>query len=574
MAKYYDPTTQTTSEVGSPELNPGLIQGKQVVPDTTPLGFGTINSTNLTPTSPINLPQLPTSPDYVGTTGMTQAIIDANSIIVKANQDAIAKANETTTPSAIDTYKADLQGVQTPDLAGLFKSTYDTPEFKAKQDAYTTSKNKLDAYNAQLAGLNYQKETVIPNQLQQDSTGRGITKGGLAPLEASAQRAKLLEIAPIQYQTLLAQAEATGNANILNAAQSHLDKVFSIMSQDAQNKYEFKLKTIDAVYQAADKKEQRILDQQKTDLATNNTTYTNYINDIQTAIKSATDSGDTNLAGQISQLINQPLDPNSKTFKEDYQKALSKLGALQAKIQPNELDNVYKTLQIKKLQQELSSNGVNIEASDLIAYANQYASTGQIPTGLPKGSFGAVAQVAKETPKNEGSIVSTITGIKDSKVPAAEQDDLGRLYNIVNMSDRLKKLDEERIGGLVAGTTGKVFGSEKQSEYLTVRKAIVDEIARMQTGAALTIDEQDFYNDYLPGRFSETLFLGQSSNKKIDNFKSVMESKLKNSLQNRNLSIYGYSPIKLGGSEYKVGDVIEVNGKRGRILPDGTIAEI
>ena len=104
------------------------------------------------------------------------------------------------------------------------------------------------------------------------------------------------------------------------------------MSQDAQNKYEFKLKTIDAVYQAADKKEQRILDQQKTDLATNNTTYTNYINDIQTAIKSATDSGDTALAGQISQLIKQPLDPNSKTFKTDYQKALSKLGALQAKV--------------------------------------------------------------------------------------------------------------------------------------------------------------------------------------------------------------------------------------------------
>ena len=292
-----------------------------------------ITSTSLQNEPQIQLPQQPQSLDYSGTTGMTQAMIDANSAIVKANQDAIAKANETTTPSATDTYKADLQGVQTPDLAGLFKSTYDTPEFKAKQDAYTASKNKLDAYNAQLAGLMYQKDTVIPNQQQQDVLSRGITTAaGLAPLTAAAQRTKLLEIAPIQYQTLLAQAEATGNANILNAAQSHLDKVFSIMSQDAQNKYEFKLKTIDAVYQAADKKEQRILDQQKTDLATNNTTYTNYINDIQTAIKSATDSGDTALAGQISQLINQPLDPNSKTFKTDYQKALSKLATYQAQI--------------------------------------------------------------------------------------------------------------------------------------------------------------------------------------------------------------------------------------------------
>ena len=305
-----------------------------------------ISSASLAPQSQIQLPQQPQSLDYSGISASSQAMIDANSAIVKANQDAITKGNEASKPDTIDQYKTDLSGVHTPDLAGLFKSTYDTPEqatLRANANEAQAKQNEaqgeFDALNARLAGLNYQRETVIPTQQQEAIKGRGVTAGGLAPLTASQQRQNLLEAAPLQYQALISQAKvASAQRNtalaqgILQSATQHLDKVFSIMSQDAQNKYEFKLKTIDAVYQAADKKEQKILDQQKTDLATNNTTYTNYINDIQTAIKSATDSGDTALAGQISQLINQPLDPTSKTFKEDYQKAISKLATYQARI--------------------------------------------------------------------------------------------------------------------------------------------------------------------------------------------------------------------------------------------------
>lgn len=212
------------------------------------------------------------------------------------------------------------------------------------------------------------------------------------------------------------------------------------------------------------------------------------------------------------------------------------------------------------------------QQSTIVAYAQQYATNGTVPTGMPKWvTFGDVSRIAKELPKDKGAVVSKITGIKDTKVPSPEQEDFGRLYNIIQLTDELLKLDKIRPDGIIGGTLGKIVGSDAQDRYLSKRKAIVDEIARMQTGAALTEDEQKFYEDYLPGRFSTPFGLGQNTGKRIENFKSLMDTKLKNTLANRQLSIYGYSTVKLGGKEYKVGDEIEVNGMKGRVNPDGTI---
>ncbi|WP_295133383.1 hypothetical protein [uncultured Reyranella sp.] len=170
------------------------------------------------------------------------------------------------------------------------------------------------------------------------------------------------------------------------------------------------------------------------------------------------------------------------------------------KRQKDQLEIQKTKAEIAKLNADASGSG--LDPTNLIAYAQQYASTGAIPTGLPKGAFGVVAQYAKEMPKPDGSLISATTGIKDSKIPAAEQDDISRLYNIVQLTSKLKELDSERASGVVGGTLGKVFGSDAQAQYLTTRKAIVDEISRMQTGAALTTQEQSFYEGYLPGRFT------------------------------------------------------------------------
>lgn len=215
-------------------------------------------------------------------------------------------------------------------------------------------------------------------------------------------------------------------------------------------------------------------------------------------------------------------------------------------------------------------------STDQIAYAQEYAATGKIPTGMPKSiSFGAISLLAKDLPKTPGTFVNKTTGVTDVTTGTAEQTDIKLLYNITKMTDKLEALDKERWDGFIPGVLGKIFGSNSQGAYLTQRKAIVDEISRMQTGAALTNDEQAFYNDYLPSRFSESFGVGRDSDAKIADFKNVMNEKLQNALNNNSLSVYGYSKVPLGDKEYTVGEII-VNeyGQRGIVQPDGNITLI
>lgn len=251
---------------------------------------------------------------------------------------------------------------------------------------------------------------------------------------------------------------------------------------------------------------------------------------------------------------------------------------------PNDkADLAYKLAQTAKIAFDMENDqNLGIDLSQSLAYAQQYASTGQIPTGLPKGTFGIVAQYAKEMPKQKGELVSATTGVRSSTLGTEEQDDIKRLYNITQDVIKLKELDKKRMGGIVAGSFGKALGSNDQAEYLTLRKAIVDNIARMQSGAALTQEEVDFYEEFLPGRFSEPLGFGQDSQKKIENFESVMNSRLRNSLGSNGLAIYGYSDSDIKytdpqGNEVtaKVGDIIKnAEGVPGRVNADNTITLI
>ena len=215
--------------------------------------------------------------------------------------------------------------------------------------------------------------------------------------------------------------------------------------------------------------------------------------------------------------------------------------------------------------------------TDTLAYAQQYAATGMIPTGLKDAglTLGDIMAVAKTLPQGDGTVASSITGVKDTSMPAAQQDDLARLYQIKKLTAELKELDKERWGGAIAGTVGKVFGSEAQTKYLTTRKAIIDEISRMQTGAAMTESEKNFYSDYLPGRFSNTLFFGAGSDTKIDAFDSFINSRLSNLLSNNSLVIHGYSDTEIGGQKVKIGAIIErEDGAKFRVNADSSLTPL
>lgn len=245
------------------------------------------------------------------------------------------------------------------------------------------------------------------------------------------------------------------------------------------------------------------------------------------------------------------------------------------------LELEYKRTQISKMKMEMSESGTSgVSADELVAYANQYAATGQVPTGLPKGSFGVVAKFAKESPKAQGSIVNKITGVTDTKVGAAEQTDYSRLVNITKNIERMKQLDTKRLGGLVGGAIGTTFGQDEISQYMTLRKSVIDDMQRMQSGAALTPEEIDFYEGYLPGRFSDTSGMNtvggniffEDSGTRLNNFSSFVSNRLSERLDANNLAIYGYSKVNIGGEQHTVGEIItNSEGQAGRINSDGTI---
>lgn len=220
------------------------------------------------------------------------------------------------------------------------------------------------------------------------------------------------------------------------------------------------------------------------------------------------------------------------------------------------------------------ASAANLDPSQLVAFAQQYASTGTIPTGLPKGSFGTVAQFAKEAPKAEGTLVDRNTGVKPSTLSSTQEDGIVAARDLITKLDTLKTYLGETHTGVLAGLKNSVFPSKSNQQFNDLRNEIVDLLARARTGATINEKEERTYLDKLPNNFTGAFFTGNNGGQSIEDIKASLTGKLDTTLKTQGVAIYGYSTVNLGGQDYKVGDVIQVNGKKGRVLPDGSIAEL
>lgn len=321
---------------------------KLYVSGATPQDVNTaITAQQLTPQTPIT-PATPPPPANLNT--------DGTGAMIKANEPNLTPpaSTEPTVPDWLTQLMKGNEGSKTA-VGDLYKSTYGvspdqtrTQQQTAQTDLNTqnaavqTAQEKYNALNAQIQGLDYQQSTVVPNQAQQDATGRGITAAGLAPITAAQQRQVLLQKAPLQYQALLAQAElanaqgkATLASGILKQANDHLDSLFTAQKEDITNAVTHQNSNFDKIATYLTEKEKEKVAEMRATTAANTTQANNFINDVQAAIKEARTSGDTALAGSISKLATVPLNPTSKTFAQDYAKAnadlTAKLGQIQAK---------------------------------------------------------------------------------------------------------------------------------------------------------------------------------------------------------------------------------------------------
>lgn len=274
----------------------------------------------------------------------------------------------------------------------------------------------------------------------------------------------------------------------------------------------------------------------------------------------------------------------AKTVDEATAFASSALGAkFNADQKQQTFDNNIKTSQLAIEQAKLNLDRqkakndavTNADPSQILAYAQQYASDGKIPTGLPKGTFGIVSQVAKELPKVPGTLVDRNTGIKPSSLSPTQED------GIIAGRDLLNKLDDLKVDlgqlhtGILPGIKNAVLPSEASQRFNDMRKEIIDLLARARTGAVINASEEANYAAKLPTNFSKPLFLGKSPTIQIDDLKRSLEGKLQTQLKTQGVAIYGYSTVKLGSYDYTVGQIVtNPDGKQGRVNPDGTITLI
>lgn len=165
MAKFKD-TLGNVYEIGSPELNSALTAGKTRVPDTTPLSSDIITSDSLKPSPEIAVktPETPSVPSVAGFEIPTTPTIDKS----QENIKEIEKINQMLAQeSAFRTEQEASVGI---------------PEFQ----------KSMDDLGLRLRDLQRQ-EKAIPIQIQKEFEGRGVTKGGIAPIEAGRLRENAIE---------------------------------------------------------------------------------------------------------------------------------------------------------------------------------------------------------------------------------------------------------------------------------------------------------------------------------------------------------------------------------------------
>ena len=183
----------------------------------------------------------------------------------------------------------------------------------------------------------------------------------------------------------------------------------------------------------------------------------------------------------------------------------------------------------KKAPSEVT--GMDGDVSQILAYAQQYASTGQIPSGLPKGTFGLVAQTAKNLPKPVGTLVDFNTGVRPSNVSDKFQDGIAALYDIDSKTNDLITLFNSARPG----------DRQANIRYESIKKEIVDLLARARSGAALTEFEFNNYMSLLPVIGSgKGIIGGERGQIKLDQFKKNINGSLNNKLRINNLQIVGY----------------------------------
>lgn len=417
--------------------------------------------------------------------------------------------------------KATAYETQLPDLLKSIKETMQAPGQTVLTDkAYASG--GVDTAQSDLQDINNQilaEQHALERQVEQIQTGAGTATQ--AQRDAAAGEAKRVSLAKQADLSIIQMARQSK----YDSAKAIADRAVSALTEDKKNK-------LDALQFAYE---------QNKDL-------------FNTADKRAFESAQKTRQDELDMERQKYMAQFDQTLKQN--------------------DPLYQA-QLAKARADAAAASGSADASQTLAYAQQYASDGKIPTGLPKGTFAAVAMAAKELPKPEGTIVNNNTGVAPNNLSATQMDGIVALRDLQNKINDAASLYNDYHHGVLAGVKNAFFPSDAEQQYQNLRGEIVDLLARARSGAALTADEQADYMKKLPGDFNKTFWVGANGNTKINSLQTSLTQKLDTTLATHGVSIYGYSKVDIDGQKYTVGQIITNDqGQQGRINADGSITYI
>lgn len=199
-------------------------------------------------TGPMNLPSAPTGTGYSGVLpsiqASTQPGLPGGSIDPLTGQPVVADGQQEQDDSFRSFLKESERAFRNrPSQADLYA--------QAEQESGVMQQRQLvNDYSAQLNAITAKAEA---DKLSLIGQGRGIPEVIIGGQQAAIEREAAIRALPVAAQLAAAQ----GN---LELAQDHLDMRFKLLSEDAENEYNYKKELYGAVYNYAKEKDKRRLE--------------------------------------------------------------------------------------------------------------------------------------------------------------------------------------------------------------------------------------------------------------------------------------------------------------------------
>lgn len=265
----------------------------------------------MTPETPANIPT-PTVPNIGDITGQNNIGLGAVTSQFGTTYDAKTGQFVTAPTETQDNFQSLFE--QATALGNTAFEEMGTAESRLKKlEKENQLKQKQQAVNETTGQINAIVAQSQAQQLALEGQGRGQTSSFIGGEQARINREAAIQAIPLQ-------AKLAAEQGALELAQEHIDKMFTVQSQDALAKYNYKSKLIESVYNFATGAEQRRLDAIK---AKEDRAYDMQKFNIQYQRDLASQAAEYGLGGVASSILK--LNPTSPTFSQDIASLQSKV---------------------------------------------------------------------------------------------------------------------------------------------------------------------------------------------------------------------------------------------------------